>query len=66
MYNCLSKYLLKEGYKNEHIYPCVFIKKENLGFMIIVIYINDLNIVRTLEEILQVANPLGLLKRFYK
>ena len=53
-YNYLSKYLLKEDYKNGHICPCVFIKKENSRFTIIVIYID----VGTLEEIPQVANCL--------
>ena len=56
--NCLSEYLLKEGYKNEHICPCVFIKKANSRFQIIVIYIDDLNIVGNLEEISQVTNCL--------
>ena len=57
-YNRLSEYLLKEGYKNEHICPCVFTKKSNLGFIIIIIYVDDLNIIRTLEEILNVADCL--------
>ena len=26
-YNCLSEYLLKEGYVNNPIRPCIFIKK---------------------------------------
>ena len=26
-YNCLSEYLLKEGYANNPICPCIFIKK---------------------------------------
>ena len=39
-YNLPSVYLLKEGYKNEHICPCVFIKKANSRFTIIVIYID--------------------------
>ena len=28
-YNCLSEYLLKEGFENNPICPCVFIKKKN-------------------------------------
>ena len=57
-YNYLSKYLLKEGYKNEHICPCVVIKKANLRFIIIIIYLDDLNIVGTLEKIPHIANCL--------
>ncbi|KAL0553874.1 hypothetical protein IC582_007778 [Cucumis melo] len=50
-YNCLSEYLLKEGYQNNPICPCVFIKKLQSGFAIIAVYVDDLNIIGTLEEI---------------
>ena len=50
-YNRLSKYLLKEGYVNNPIYPCVFIKKSETGFAIIVVYVNDLNLVGTSEDL---------------
>ncbi|KAL4031307.1 hypothetical protein IC575_009583 [Cucumis melo] len=50
-YNRLSEYLLKEGYQNNQICPCVFIKKSQLGFAIIVVYVNDLNIIGTSEEL---------------
>ena len=44
-----------------NIYVRVFsLKKENLGFAKIVIFIDDLNIVRTLEEIPHVANCLRI------
>ena len=46
LYNHLSQYLLKDRYKNDLICPCVFIK----GLMIVV-YINDLNIIGSPEEI---------------
>ena len=36
-YNCLSEYLLKEGYANNHICPCIFIKKLETEFSIIVV-----------------------------
>ncbi|CAL9011563.1 unnamed protein product, partial [Prunus brigantina] len=35
-YNRLSEYLIKEGYINDPICPCVFIKKSNSGFAIII------------------------------
>ena len=49
-YNCLNEYLLKEGYMNNPICLCIFIKKSETGFAIIVVYVDDLNLVGTLEE----------------
>ncbi|KAL0802974.1 hypothetical protein Bca101_058150 [Brassica carinata] len=43
-YNRLSEYLLKEGYKNDKISPCIFIKKSGQGYVIIAVYVDDLNI----------------------
>ena len=50
-YNRLSEYLLKEGYANNPICPCIFIKKSETGFAIIVAYVDDLNLVGTPEEL---------------
>ena len=50
-YNRLSEYLLKEGYVNNVICPCVFIKRTKLGFTIIAVYIDDLNIIGTPIEL---------------
>lgn len=50
-YNRLSEYLLREGYKNDPISPCIFIKKFGLGYVIIAVYVDDLNIIGTPEEI---------------
>jgi len=50
-YNRLSEYLLKEGYENNPICPCVFIRKTVSGFTIIVVYVDDLNIIGTIKEI---------------
>jgi len=50
-YNRRSDYLLKEGYKNDSICPCLFIRKSESGFVIIAVYVDDLNIVGTPEEI---------------
>ena len=44
-YNRLSEYLPKEGYVNNIICPCVFIKRTEGGFTIIAVYVDDLNIV---------------------
>ena len=57
-YNRLSEYLLKEGYVNNPICPCVFIKKSETGFAIIAVYVDDLNFVGTPEELTKTAEYL--------
>ena len=49
----LSQYLLKERYVNNSICPCVFIKKTENGFAIISVYVDDLNLIRTPEELIK-------------
>jgi len=49
-YNHLNEYLLKEGYKNYPICPCICMKILENEFVIIVVYVNDINIVRTLNK----------------
>jgi Reverse transcriptase (RNA-dependent DNA polymerase) len=50
-YNQLSEYLIKEGYKSNIISPCIFIKRSISSFIIIAVYIDDLNIIGSPEEI---------------
>ena len=50
-YNRLSEYLVKEGYKNDPLCPCVFIKKSKSGFAILAVYVDDINIIGTSEEL---------------
>ena len=50
-YNHLSEYLLKERHVNNPIYPCVFIKKSETGLTIIVVHVDDLNLIKTPEEL---------------
>ena len=57
-YNRLSEYLLKEGYMNSPINPCIFIKKSETEFAIIAVYVDDLNLVGTLEELTKTKNYL--------
>ena len=57
-YNRLNEYLLIEGYVNNLICPCVFIKKSKIGFAIIVVYVDDLNLVGTPEELTKKAKYL--------
>ena len=49
-YNRLSEYLLKEGYVNNSICPCIFIKRSETGFSIIAIYVDDFNLLGTPKE----------------
>ena len=62
-YNRLSEYLLKEGYVNNLICPCVFIKKSETGFSIIAVYVDDLNLVGTPEEL---TKPTEYLKKEFE
>ncbi|KAL6322664.1 hypothetical protein AAG906_015350 [Vitis piasezkii] len=57
-YNRLSEYLLKEGYVNNPICPCIFIKKSETRFAIIAMYVDDLNLVGTPEELTRTTNYL--------
>ncbi|KAM2762638.1 hypothetical protein PS2_014340 [Malus domestica] len=53
-YNRLSEYLTRQGYVNNELCPCVFIKKSHSGFVIVAVYVDDINLIGTpakLEEI---------------
>ena len=58
MYNRLSQYLLKERYVNNSICPYVFIKKTKNGLAIIAVYVDDLSLIGTPEELIKTANYL--------
>ncbi|GJW57438.1 retrovirus-related pol polyprotein from transposon TNT 1-94, partial [Tanacetum coccineum] len=53
--NRLSDYLISKGYKSNLICPCVFIKKTTSRFVIIAVYVDDLNIIGTHKEINEVV-----------
>ena len=57
-YNHLSEYLLKKGYVNNPICPCIFIKKSKTEFVIIIVYVDDLNLVGIIEEPTRTKNYL--------
>ena len=57
-YNRLSEYLLKKGYKNDPICPCIFIKRLGSEFVIIAVYVDDLNIIDTRKELLEAVECL--------
>jgi hypothetical protein len=44
-YNRLSEFLLRKGYTKNDDCLCVFIKRSKVGFCIISVYVNDLNII---------------------
>ena len=49
---------MKEGYKNDLICPCVFIKKSEIRFAIIAIYGDNMNLIGTLEELSKIVEYL--------
>ena len=57
-YQRLSEYLIKERYKNDPICPCVFIKKSEIGFAIVAVYVDDINLIGTPEELAKTAEYL--------
>ena len=57
-YQRLNEYLVKEEYVNYPIFPCVFIKKSKIGFTIIAVYVNDMNLTGTLEQLSKTAKYL--------
>ena len=59
-YDRLTEYLLKQGYNNDPNCPCAFIKRYQSQFVIIAIYVDDLNIIGTPEELQKAANCLKL------
>ena len=59
-YNCLTEYLLKQGYNNDPICPCVFIKRYQSQFVIIAVYVDDLNIIETPEKLQKAVNCLKI------
>ncbi|KAM2690262.1 hypothetical protein EV1_043463 [Malus domestica] len=46
-YNRLSEYLTSQGYVNNELCPCVFIKKSYSGFVIVAVYVNDMTLIGT-------------------
>ena len=57
-YNRLSEYLIKDGNINNPICPCVFIKKSELGFAILAVYVDDINLFGIPEELTKAATYL--------
>ena len=60
MVHSLSENVLKKGYVNNPICPCIFIKKLTIKIIIIVIYVDDLNLIGTPEELTKTINYLKM------
>nr|KYP32516.1 Retrovirus-related Pol polyprotein from transposon TNT 1-94 [Cajanus cajan] len=65
-YNRLSEYLLQERYKNDPICPCIFIKRSENGFVIIVVHVDDINIIGTPEELSKAIDCSNMWEHFTK
>jgi hypothetical protein len=59
-YNCLKEFLLNKGYSNNDDCPCVFICKSSIGFCIILMYVDDLNIIGTELDINEACDHLKM------
>ena len=46
-----QRVFIEKGYANNPICPCIFIKKLETGFEIIAVYVDDLNLIGTPEEL---------------
>ncbi|KAK9907230.1 hypothetical protein M0R45_000963 [Rubus argutus] len=57
-YTRLSDYLIGRGYVNNELCPCVFIKTTSSGFAIVAVYVDDMNIIGTLDELRDTAECL--------
>ena len=58
-YNRLSEYLIKIRYINDPIYLCVFIKQSKSEIAIVAVYVDDLNLIGTLEKLKKIAKCLN-------
>ena len=57
-YTRLSDYLIGKGYVNNELCPCVFIKKTSSGFAIVEVYVDDMDLIGTLNELEETAMQL--------
>ncbi|KAM0957724.1 hypothetical protein ACFX2A_026344 [Malus domestica] len=57
-YNRVSEYLTSQGYVNNELCPCVFIKKSHFRFTIVAVYVDDMNLIGTPAEVEEIATDL--------
>ncbi|KAM2205749.1 hypothetical protein ACFX1S_025206 [Malus domestica] len=51
LYEDLDTKIYMKGYVNNELCPIVFIKKSHSRFMIVAIYVDDMNLIRTPKEL---------------
>ena len=51
---------MQKGYSNSDDCPCVFIKRSSLGFYIISVYVDDINIIGNTQNIDEAHNHLKM------
>ncbi|XP_068309791.1 uncharacterized protein [Pyrus communis] len=54
-YYRLSEYLTSQGYVNNELSPCMFIKKSHSGFVIVAVYVDDMNLIGTPANLKEIA-----------
>ena len=54
-YNRLSEFLLHQGFMNNEICPCIFIRARKAGFAIIAVYVDDLNIIGSPDQLAEIS-----------
>jgi hypothetical protein len=57
-YNRLKEFFLNKGYSNSDDCSCVFIRRSSIGFCIISVYMDDLNIIGHTKDINEARNHL--------
>ena len=57
-YNRLSEYLINHKYKNNKLCSCVFIKKSHSKFAFVAVYVDDMNLIRTLKKLEKIVSRL--------
>jgi len=62
-HNRLIEYLFKERYRNDPICSCIYMKRSQNEFAIIIVYVNDINIVGTPTEL---AKTIDCLKKKFE
>ena len=44
-YNRLSEFIIKQGFINNEVCPCIFIRVNDTWFVFIAVYVDDLNLI---------------------
>ena len=47
----MNEHLTSQGYVNNELCPCVFIRTSHFGFAIVAVYVDDMNLIGSLAEL---------------